>query len=147
MKTCLRCATRVTVATLALLTPAYGQEAQPTLQSLEIPKDATLEGLPTVRVDSTEKATTRQVLDVAEAAKNPLKLRVRDGRFYWASGDNSLLQLNSSGPYTYLSSKPGNYIRLTQLNGKISYVEHVDMKEIGNGSVTWWGELQIVVRP
>jgi len=138
----LRCVTGLSVAILVLLTPVYGQQA-PAPQPIEIPKAATLEGLPSIRIDSTEAATRRRVLDAAEAAKSPLKVRVRDGRFYWASRDNRLLQLNSSGPFTYLSSEPGSYIRLTRLNDRISYVEHVDMKELG--SVTWWGELRIVL--
>jgi hypothetical protein len=133
-----------TVAFLALLTQAYGQTVAP--QRVEIPKAAILQGVPTVRIDSAEDATTRRILDPAEASQNPLRVRVRDGRFYWASHDNRLLQLNSSGPFTYLtSSEPGSYIRLTRLNDKISYVEHVDLKE--RGSVTWWGELRIVVGP
>ena len=139
-----QCVIPVTVAILLLAAPGYGQSvAKP--QSVEIPKVATLEGVPTIRVDSTADATTRRVLGSSEAAQNPLKVRVRDGRFYWASRDNRLLQLNSSGPFTYLSSEPGSYIRLTRLNDTISYVEHVDMKE--RGSVTWWGELRIVVGP
>ena len=52
------------------------------------------------------------------------------------------LRLSSSGVFTYLSSEPGQYIRLTRLNDKISYIEHVDL---GLGSVTWWGELRIAV--
>jgi hypothetical protein len=40
------------------------------------------------------------------------------------------------------SSEPGQYIRFTRLNDKISYVKHVDLT---SGSVTWFGELRIVV--
>ena len=55
---------------------------------------------------------------------------------------NRLLSLNSFGEFTYLSSQPGQYIRFARLNDKISYVEHVDST---SGSVTWFGELRIVV--
>jgi hypothetical protein len=65
-----------------------------------------------------------------------------DGQFYWTTRGNRLLHLNSSGEFTYLSSEPGQYIRFTRLNDKISYVEHVDL---ALGSVTWFGELRIVV--
>jgi hypothetical protein len=101
-----------------------------------------LEGIPTVRIDSAEGSTTRQVLDAAEAAKARLTVRVVDGRFHWTTRDNRLLRLNSSGEFTYLSSEPGQYIRFTRLRDKISYVEHVDLT---SGSVTWFGELRIVV--
>jgi hypothetical protein len=121
---------------------APGQEAQPS-QKVAIPSTAaTLEGIPTVRIDSAEDGSTRLVLDAAEAAKNRLTVKVVDGQFYWTSRENRLLRLDSSGDLTYLSSEPGKYIRLTRLNDKISYVEHLDM---GSRSVTWWGELRIEV--
>jgi hypothetical protein len=31
---------------------------------------------------------------------------------------------------------------MTRLNDRVSYVEHVDL---ASGSVTWWGELRIVI--
>ena len=119
-----------------------GQET-PRPQRVQIPADATsLEGIPTVRVDSAEGTTTRRVLDNAEASKARLTVSVVDGQFFWTTRDNRLLRLNSSGEFTYLSSEPGQYIRFTRLNDKISYVEHVDL---ASGSVTWFGELRIVV--
>jgi hypothetical protein len=115
----------------------------PRPQPVEIPASATsLEGIPTVRIDSAEGGTRRRVLDPAEAAKARLTVRVVDGQFYWTSRGNRLLHLNSSGEFTYLSSEPGQYIRLTRLNDRISYVEHVD---ITSGTVTWFGELRIVI--
>jgi hypothetical protein len=69
-------------------------------------------------------------------------IRIVDGQYYWASRDNRPLRLQSSGEFTYLSSEPGQYIRFTRMNDRISYVEHVDL---AHGSVTWWGELRIVV--
>ena len=59
-----------------------------------------------------------------------------------ASCDNRRLRLEASGPFTYLSSEPGNYIRFTRIDDKVVYVEHVDT---ALGSVTWWGELQVDV--
>jgi hypothetical protein len=117
------------------------ETAQP--QKVEIPAAATaLEGIPTVRIDSTEEGTQRRVLTAGEAAKNRLNVTVVNGTFYWTSRDNRPLQVSSTGEFTYLSSEPGKYIRITRLNDKLSYVEHVDM---GSGSVTWWGELKITV--
>jgi hypothetical protein len=121
---------------------AHGQAPAP--QPVEIPPTATLQGVPTVRIDSTEASTTRRVLAPAEAAKTPLTVRVRDGQYVWASRGDQPLHAYASGAYTYLtSSEPGRYIRLTRLKDKITYVEHVDNKEFG--SITWWGELRIVL--
>jgi hypothetical protein len=110
---------------------------------VEIPIGATaLEGTPRVRIDAAEGSATRRVLGEAEAAKDRLRVRVAEGRYYWASRGNLLLRWDSSGAFSYLSSEPGTYIRLTRLNDTISYVEHV---ESSAGSVTWWGELRVIL--
>ena len=136
-------ASRAALAGVSLAVSTRSGQETPRPRRVEIPADATsLEGIPTVRIDSAEGSTTRQVLDAAEAAKARLTVRVVDGRFHWTTRDNRLLRLNSSGEFTYLSAGPGQYIRLTRLSDKISYVEHVDLT---SGSVTWFGELRIVV--
>ena len=121
--------------------------AQETTQpkKVEIPATATtLEGIPTVRIDSGEGDIARRVLDAEEAAQNTLTISIVDGQFYWTSRGNRPLRLSSSHDFTYLSSEPGHYIRFTQLNDKISYVEHTDLAG-PYGNVTWWGELKIVL--
>ena len=131
------------LATSGMLAPAVLGQGEPPPATVEIPANAiALEGVPTVRVDSAQGETTRRVLDAAESAKSRLQVRIADGEYYWASRDNRRLRLDASGPFTYLSSEPGRYIRLTRVNDKVSYVEHVDTPL---GSVTWWGELRIVV--
>lgn len=128
------------LAALPARSPA--QESQQP-HKVEIPPTVTtLEGVPTVRIDSTQDATQRRVLSTTEATKQRLIVNVVDGRFYWSSRENRPLQLSSAGEFTYLASDPGKYIRITRLDEKISYVEHVDM---ASGSITWWGELTIVV--
>lgn len=109
-----------------------------------LPPDATaLEGLPTTRVEITPDATTRRQLDSTEAAANRLQIRIKDGSFYWSSRDDQRLRLTGSGEFTYLSSRePGRYVRIRRLNDRLTYVEHVDT---ALGSVTYWGELRIVV--
>jgi hypothetical protein len=113
-------------------------------ESIAIPKDAiALEGIPSVRVDTTEEGGERRQLNPAEAIKDGLKINVIDGKYYWASRSNRPLTLISSGEFTYLSStEPGKYIRLRRLNDRISYVEHLDMTR---GSVTYWGEIRIIL--
>jgi hypothetical protein len=100
--------------------------AQP--REVEIPATATtLEGVPTVRIELAQEGTTRRVLSAVEASRDRLTVTIVDGKFYWASRGHRPLQLSSTGDFTYLSSEPGKYIRITRLDDTISYVEHVDM--------------------
>jgi hypothetical protein len=103
---------------------------------------ATLEGIPTVRIDASQEGATRKVLTSVEAKQGRLTISKVGGQYFWTSRENKVLQLNSSGPYTYLTAEPGSYIRLTRINNRIAYVEHLDSPL---GSVTWWGELRIVI--
>lgn len=125
---------------LLLARPAAAQDARP----IVFPPNATaLEGLPTLRVESTPEATTRRQLDSAEAAASRLSIQIKDGSFYWSSRDDRRLTLTASGEFTYLSSTdPGRYVRIRRLNDRLTYVEHLDT---ALGSVTYWGELRIVV--
>ena len=131
-------------AVLALSTPGVRGQTGANRSGLDIPQSATaLEGVPRVRIDVTQDAADRRVLNTAEAATNELTIRIADGRFYWTSRDNRALALTSSGEFTYLSAKePGDYVRLRRLNDTLTYVEHVDTPL---GSVTYWGELRIVI--
>jgi hypothetical protein len=112
--------------------------------SAQIPASATwLEGLPAVRVDATHDRAIRRELGEIEATRSVLKIRIVDGRYYWASREDRPLTLNTSGDFTYLSSaEPGRYVRFRRLNDRLTYVEHVDMP---TGSVTFWGELRVVL--
>lgn len=128
--------------TLVLLAAnaAGAQDAQPQV----IPPNATaLEGVPAVRVETTPEATTRHRLDPAEAAKSRLRIRIKEGGFYWSSRDDRRLTLTGAGEFIYLSStEPGRYVRIRRLNDRLTYVEHVDT---ARGTVTYWGELRVVV--
>jgi hypothetical protein len=110
----------------------------------QVPANATaLEGVPTVRIDTTQETATRRELARAEAATSLLKIQIIDGRYYWASHGNRPLTVSTSGDFTYLAStEPGRYVRFRRLNDRLTYVEHVDMP---SGSVTYWGELRIVL--
>jgi hypothetical protein len=126
---------------LLLLTWSAGaQDARP----IVLPPNATaLEGLPTLRVETTPEATTRRQLDSEEAAASRLSIRIKDGGFYWSSRDDRRLTMTASGEFTYLSStEPGRYVRIRRLNDRLTYVEHLDTRL---GTVTYWGELRIVV--
>lgn len=111
---------------------------------IALPANATaLEGLPQVRVDATRDHVVRRELDSAEAAKSRLTIKIVDGQLYWGDRTGTPLTMSSSGTFTYLSStEPGRYIRIQRLNDRLRYVEHVDM---AFGSVTYWGELRVVV--
>ena len=134
--------TGVGVPTMLLLLAfsAGAQDARP----IVFPPNATaLEGRPTVRVETTPEATTRRQLDSEEAAASRLSIQIKDGSFYWSSRDDRRLTLTASGEFTYLSStEPGRYVRIRRLNDRLTYVEHLDTTL---GTVTYWGELRIVV--
>lgn len=131
-----------TALTCVGVPPAGGaSQDAPQPSRVEIPPTTTvIEGTPAVRIDLADGQTTRRLLDENEAAKSRLRISVVDGQYYWTSRENRQLRLDLSGPYTYLSSEPGQYVRFTRVNNRITYVEHVDM---ALGSVTWWGELRI----
>jgi hypothetical protein len=120
------------------------RQAQSSREPAVIPENASaLEGLPAVRVDASKEGANRRTLNGAEASKQSLKIRIVNGQYFWASREDRPLTLSSSGEFTYLtSSQPGQYVRLRRINDRIDYVEHVDM---GTGSVTYWGELRIVL--
>ena len=130
---------------LALLTLSarVGGQSQP-VEPPPIPSGATtLEGSPTVRVDTTVDGTKRRALTAKEANLNGLSIRVLNGRYFWTSRQDEELTLTTSGEFTYLTTaKPGRYVRLRRINDRFTYVEHVDMD---SGSVTYFGELRIVL--
>lgn len=133
-----------TVSALCLVASvSFGQESvEP--QPVEIPPTAAaLEGIPTVRVDVAEDGATRQVLSESEGEEARLTVGFIDDQYYWTSRENRPLEKFAVGPYTYLSSDPGHYIRFTRLNDRITYEEHVDSDS--GRTTTWWGELRIVV--
>lgn len=132
------------VACLILILGSGISQAQAPQTLTPIPAAATaLEGLPTVRIDTTADRVARRELNASEAAKSRLRVRKVGSRYYWASLDDRPLTVTSSGGFTYLSStEPGRYVRIRQLRDKLTYVEHVDTD---TGSVTYWGELRIVL--
>jgi hypothetical protein len=132
------------VAALAILSWASSSRAQTIGATPVIPDNATaLEGLPTARLDATSEGAKRQRLDRDHAAKQALQITIIDGRYYWTSRENRPLTLTTSGEFFYLTAtEPGQYVRFRKINDRLSYVEHVDM---GFGSVTYWGELRIVL--
>ncbi len=109
-----------------------------------IPADAVaLEGRPAVRVEVTPEGTTRQLLNEQGAEEARLAITMRDGRYYWGNDPGRPLLLRRTGEFTYLStSEPGHYVKFTQINDRIQYVEHLDQ---ALGSVTYWGELRVVL--
>jgi hypothetical protein len=110
-----------------------------------IPANATrLEGTPTVKVEVTEAGAKRQTLSGRDAAAETLSISLKDGRMFWTSRGGRPLTLTAAGDMTYLSSstEPGRYVRLRTVNDKLTYVEHLDM---GPRSVTYWGELRVVL--
>jgi hypothetical protein len=132
-------------ACLALGAAAAANQAQTSGEKKTVIPDnaSALEGQPAVRVDATKEGATRRQLGRDEAANHRLKISIVNGKYYWASRENRPLTLTSSGEFTYLSSTdPGQYVRFKKINDRIEYVEHVDK---AFESVTFWGELRIVL--
>ena len=128
-----------------LLLRAASASAQEGHRIVFPPNATALEGAPTLRVETTAEATVRRELDSGEAAANRLRIRIKDGSFYWSSRDDHRLTLTASGDFTYLSStEPGRYVRIRRLNDRLTYVEHVDT---ARGIVTYWGELRVILEP
>jgi hypothetical protein len=126
----------------AVVSAALGQTSAQ--GEVQIPKGAiALEGTPLVRIESTEDQVTRRQLTDAEVATNRLRIHVENGKYFWTSRGNLPLTLTSSSEFTYLaSSEPGKYVRFRRVSDRITYVEHIDT---AHGSVTYWGELRIVL--
>jgi hypothetical protein len=132
------------VGCLAVGSAGAAQQAQTAGEKTVIPPNASaLEGVPAVRLDAKKDGALRRALDSDEAAKQALKIRVVDGKYFWATRENVPLTLTTAGEFTYLTAEPGQYIRLRKVNNKIEYVEHVDKEW---ESVTWWGEMRIVLK-
>jgi hypothetical protein len=132
------------VACLALGAVGAATQARSSGEAPQIPENATaLEGVPTIKLDATREGATRRELNGVEAANQRLTINIVNGQYYWSSRENLLLTVTSSGEFTYLlSTDPGRYVRFRRINDRIAYVEHVDM---ALGSVTYWGELRIVL--
>jgi hypothetical protein len=132
------------VVCLALGAAAAARQVQTGNDPPMIPENASaIEGLPAVRIDASKEGATRRTLNSTEASKQSLKIRIVNGQYFWASREDRPLTLSSSGEFTYLTSaEPGQYVRFKRINDRIAYVEHVDM---AFGSVTYWGELRIVL--
>lgn len=129
---------------LALGAAGAARQAQTTGEKTVIPPNASaLEGVPAVRLDAKKDGARRRALDGEEAARQSLKIRVDNGKYFWATRENVPLTLTTAGEFTYLTAEPGQYIRLRRVNDKIEYVEHVDKEW---ESVTWWGEMRIVLK-
>jgi hypothetical protein len=136
--------TAAAAASVGLMIGVVLGQAQSPNGALAIPPNATaLEGLPQVRIDVTKDGATRHELDRTEAVRDRLTIEIVDGRLYWAGGEDRPLIVTSANEFVYLSSsEPGKYVRVRRLNGRLTYIEHVDMPL---GSVTFWGELRMVL--
>jgi hypothetical protein len=128
-----------------MVTRMVAGRAQELPRAVEIPSNATvLEGLPQVRIETTRDGLLRRELDGAEAARSSLSIAIVDGRFYRADREGPPLTLTTKGEFTYLSStEPGTYVQIKRLNDRLLYIEHLDMPFL---SVTYWGELRIVLK-
>ena len=132
-------------ASLALGAAGVAAQAQTSGAKPVIPDAAsTLEGVPTVRVDTTKEGAKRRQLTGEEAAQSALKIKVVEGKYYWESRGNRPLTVTSSAntptsrPSQVNTSGCGSWTKT-----RSSHVEHVDKAW---ESVTFWGELRVVLK-
>jgi hypothetical protein len=132
------------VAVPLLVASAVLAQGSERSSGLTLPANAqALEGLPDIRIEATRDRVVRRTLDAAESAKSRLTIAIVEGQFYWGARTGTPLTVTTAGSFTYLSStEPGRYIRIQELNDRLRYIEHVDMDF---GSVTYWGELRVVL--
>lgn len=132
------------IAATCLVTAVARGEAK-SQGAVQIPKNApALEGLPQIMIETTQDGATRHELNAVEAPQSRLVIKIVDGNLYWAGREGGPLHVTRSGDFTYLSwTEPGQYVRFPRLGDRLIYAEHVDMPL---GSVTYWGELRIVLR-
>jgi hypothetical protein len=109
---------------------------------VKVPPTVTaLEGRPLVVTRSEAGETERTVLAPEQAKEQRLLVTVVDGRFYWASRQNRPLTMTTSGAFTLLDSGVGSYVKFTSVDGRILYIEHVN---VGMNTLTYWGVLEVV---
>ena len=114
------------IIAIAWLAPGATRGEAQSQTATPIPVNATaLEGLPQVRIETTQDGATRRELTGPEAAQSRLVIKIVDGDFYWTGREGRPLSVTTSGDFTYLSSRePGRYVRFRQLNDLTSKIEH-----------------------
>src|SRR5262245_51583178 len=131
--------------TLLLGSGAFSQEdpSRPSVPARAIRFD----GAPPVNVESRRDPGMRRALigPQEKPLSDPQEKKV--GLFV---GSKRRLPAYEPGAYTHLRGMPGQYIRIKPLNETLSYVERVDTYgervDAPSGSVTWYGELRMVVK-
>ena len=120
---CMAVPIEVAIGCVGLAVHVAAQEP-PLLQGTDTqPAGVALKRVPVAGIDSTDGVAIRRMPGAAEVRE---RLRAK---------------AVAGGAYTYLSSEPGKYVRVTRLTERAAYVERVDLEL---GSVTWLGELRVV---
>jgi hypothetical protein len=105
------------------------------------------DGVPTVKVESGERKTTRFVLSKKERMESRVTIVRREGRYYWASRENKELMRVVSGAFQYFISREGTgYVKVLDSHllptsmrpagPRFQYMEHLP---IMLGTITYWG--------
>ena len=102
-------------------------------------------GTPTTLVISSASGTKKTKLIEEYSQISRLVINRVKGEYFWASRNNMRLvslPLRSATVFV-CPGLPGNYIKFTRINGKITYIEHIveDFE-----TMTYWGEMQLIYR-
>ena len=126
---------------LGLCLVAFGLFASP------VAAQTVLSVAPTVRVDSGEDSTQRNVLSEDEQGEFRLVITTRNGRYFWSSREGRELRHSGSGPTHYfIDPRGGGYVKVLDTAGlpdflsepgpRFRYMEHLTLLL---GTITYWG--------
>jgi hypothetical protein len=126
----------LTAAVLAMLLVAAPAFAQ-----------VVLDAKPTVKVESSEGATSRLLLSDPDRTKYRVTITRRDGRYFWTSREDRELVYHASGAFHYfIEPRGGGYVKVfdTQMlpesmrdsGPRFRYIEHLTF---WMGTISYWG--------
>lgn len=138
----------ILIALMLLAGPAAAAPFDPA--SVPVPIDLgsevhSLIGTPTTLIISSASGSKKTKLKEEYALISRLVINRVKGEYFWASRSNMRLvslPLRSATVFV-CPGLPGNYIKFTRVNGKITYMEHI----VENfETMTYWGEMELIYR-
>lgn len=106
-----------------------------------------LDAKPTVKVESGEGATSRELLSEPDRTKYRITIIRRAGRYFWTSREDRELVHHASGAFHYfIEPRGGGYIKVFDTHTlresmrdpgpRFRYMEHLTL---WLGTITYWG--------
>jgi hypothetical protein len=98
----------------------------------------------TVEAQQVSRPEPGQARTATAAPQEPPRVRIEDanGASHGRAADPKKAGRSEHADYTFLSSTPGSYARLTRITGRVSYLEHL---ERGQQYATFRGGLRVAL--